>query len=176
MEDIKKITATVQVACFTALIAACSVFMLPLGPVPFTLQTLAIALGGMLLGSKRGVLAVLLYVVAGIAGAPVFAGGRTGLAVILGPTGGYLAGFAAMAALCGMAKTKLPAWNAALWILSGICALHLCGLAGICLSLGRTPRQALLMDAVFIPGDLLKCLAAFYIWRSLKRRGDDRCA
>ena len=176
MENIKKITATVQVACFAALIAACSVFVLPLGPVPFTLQTMAVALAGMLLGSKRGVLAVLLYVLAGIAGAPVFAGGRTGMAVLFGPTCGYLAGFAAMAALCGMAKPKRPVWNAALWLITGLCALHLCGLAGICLSLGRTPTQALLMDAAFIPGDLLKSLAALFIWRSLERKSDDRCA
>ena len=171
MEDIKKLTDVALIACLAALIAASSVFVLPIGPVPMTLQTMAVAIAGMLLGPRRGILAVLLYVLAGVAGAPVFAGGRAGLGVLFGPTGGYLAGFAAMAAICGMARHGQPAWKSALWLLLGIGVLHGCGIMGICFSLGRTPVQALIMDVAFIPGDLFKSVLALLVWLALTRKG-----
>jgi biotin transport system substrate-specific component len=75
---------------------------LPFTPVPLTVQTLAVLATGALLGRTRGLLAVALYVAEGCAGLPVFSGGRAGIAHLLGPTGGYLAGFLAAAWLAGM--------------------------------------------------------------------------
>jgi biotin transport system substrate-specific component len=66
---------------------------LPFTPVPITGQTFGVLLVGMALGSRRGALAVLVYLAEGALGLPVFAEFRGGLAVLLGPTGGYLAGF-----------------------------------------------------------------------------------
>jgi biotin transport system substrate-specific component len=74
---------------------------LPFSPVPVTLQTLAVIATGALLGSRRGAAAILLYLAEGAAGLPVFAFGRSGLAYLAGPTGGYLAGFVAAAFLAG---------------------------------------------------------------------------
>lgn len=81
------------IAVFAALLSALSQLTVALGPVPFTLQTLGVALAALILGPWRGAAAVLLYIVVGAAGLPVFAGGKAGLSVLLGATGGYLVSF-----------------------------------------------------------------------------------
>ena len=70
-------------------------------PVPFTGQTFAVLMIGALLGARRGSLAVLAYLIEGAAGLPVFSRGGGGLPVLLGPTGGYLAGFVSAAFVTG---------------------------------------------------------------------------
>jgi len=75
-------------------------------PVPITGQTFAVLMIGALLGARRGSLCVLTYIIQGAAGLPVFAHGRAGTAVLLGPTGGYLAGFVAAAYLTGYLAQK----------------------------------------------------------------------
>jgi biotin transport system substrate-specific component len=74
---------------------------IPHEPVPYTLQTMVVLLAGALLGARNGALSQLFYLGLGIAGAPVFAGGAFGYAVLLGPTGGYLLAFPVAAALTG---------------------------------------------------------------------------
>ena len=66
---------------------------LPFSPVPITGQTFAVLLIGALLGSKRGVAAMLAYIAQGAAGLPFFAGGASGFGILTGATAGYLAGF-----------------------------------------------------------------------------------
>lgn len=85
---------------FVAAVAQITIY-LPFSPVPITGQTFAVLLIGMLLGAKRGVSALALYLAEGAAGLPVFAGASAGIAVIIGPTGGYLIGFVAAAWLLG---------------------------------------------------------------------------
>ena len=89
------------IAGFAALIAACALLpaiTVAAVPVPITLQTFGVLLAGATLGARRGFLAVLLYVVVGAAGAPIFSGGAAGLAVLTGPTAGYIVGFPLAAA------------------------------------------------------------------------------
>ena len=74
---------------------------LPFTPVPVTAQTLAVLLVGVVFGSARGTLAILTYLAEGALGLPVFAGGKAGLAVLAGPTGGYLIGFVIAAFVTG---------------------------------------------------------------------------
>jgi len=76
----------------TALIVICSWISIPM-TVPFTLQTFAVFLSVILLGGKRGTLSVLVYILLGAVGLPVFSGFKGGIGVILGPTGGYILGF-----------------------------------------------------------------------------------
>lgn len=83
-------------------VAAMAQLSVPLKPVPITGQTLAVLLVGMVLGSKRGALALAAYLGEGIAGLPVFAEAKSGIATVLGPTGGYLVGFIAAAWLVGL--------------------------------------------------------------------------
>ncbi len=83
------------------LIATLAQIAVPVGPVPISGQTLGVLLVAAVLGPKRGALAVTMYVAEGTVGLPVFAGGRAGLAVLMGPTGGYLIGFIAAAWVIG---------------------------------------------------------------------------
>lgn len=83
---------------------------IPFSPVPVTGQTFAVLLLGGLLGSVRGASAVVAYLVQGVAGLPVFAGGGMGLAHLIGPTGGYLIGFVGAAYLTGYLAER--GWNA----------------------------------------------------------------
>jgi biotin transport system substrate-specific component len=87
-------------ALFTALIAGGAFVTIPIGTVPFTLQVLFVLLAGMLLGPRLAMLSVLAYLALGLV-APVYAGGTSGLGVLLGPTGGYLWGFVLAALATG---------------------------------------------------------------------------
>ena len=81
-----------RIALFAVVIAICSWLSIP-ATIPFTLQTFGIFLTVAVLGGKRGSLAVLLYLLMGLVGLPVFAGFSGGLGVLLGTTGGYIVGF-----------------------------------------------------------------------------------
>lgn len=80
-------------AQFAVLIAIIAQFSLPLGLIPLTGQTLAIGLTATILGPKNSLSAIGLYLLMGLIGLPVFANHQAGLAVLFGPTGGYLIGF-----------------------------------------------------------------------------------
>jgi biotin transport system substrate-specific component len=85
-----------------ALTAIGAQIQVPWQPVPLTMQTLAVALCGLALGARRGALSQVAYLGAGIAGMPIFAEGKFGPATLLGPTGGYLVAFVAVAWLLGV--------------------------------------------------------------------------
>src|ERR687889_1468942 len=90
----------VLVVAFSAFVALSARVAIPWWPVPMTLQPLAVLFTGAVLGSRRGALALLLYLVEGAVGLPVFAGGA-GVAYMLGPTGGYLVSYPVVAGLGG---------------------------------------------------------------------------
>src|SRR3712207_1750584 len=87
-----KLKGMIFAALFAALTAACAWFKVPLPftPVPITLQTLAVLLSGAMLGAYYGALSMIIYLILGAIGLPVFAGGGSGFGSLLGPTGGYL--------------------------------------------------------------------------------------
>ena len=104
----EKITNIVMVGVFAAVLAVLSQISFPLpSGIPVTLQTFAVALCGYALGCKRGTLAVLVYIVLGAVGLPVFANFSGGFGSLVGLAGGYIYGFLPMAALCGLG-TKMP--------------------------------------------------------------------
>ncbi|WP_439573141.1 biotin transporter BioY [Phreatobacter sp.] len=98
--------AGLLVAGGICLITAGAKASLPFWPVPLTLQTLAISVVAAAYGFRLGLVTVLAYLGAGLAGAPVFAGWTTGIAPFMGPTGGFLAGFLLMAAIIGAAADR----------------------------------------------------------------------
>jgi biotin transport system substrate-specific component len=87
-----KLTDMILIGLFAALIAVCAQIQIP-ATVPFTLQTFAIFLAVGLLGGKRGTVSVVIYILLGMVGLPVFAGFKGGIAALLGTTGGYIIGF-----------------------------------------------------------------------------------
>lgn len=104
----KHLLGMTYIALITALTAVCSWITVPLGEVPFTMQTFAVFAALLLLGGKMGSASVVLYIIIGIAGVPVFSGMRGGLGVIAGPTGGYIVGFLAICAVYLLFEKLLP--------------------------------------------------------------------
>lgn len=133
----------------------------PFSPVPITGQTLAALLVGTLLGSRLGLLAVLLYLSEGTLGLPVFAGGGFGLARLAGPTGGYLVGLALAAFVTGWLAER--GWDRRpatmlLAMLAGSALIYACGLAWLAHFVGSS--RVLAMGLLpFVPGDLFKIAA-----------------
>ncbi|WP_409369257.1 biotin transporter BioY [Lysinibacillus sp. 38-6] len=89
-----------------AIIAVLAQVTIPLPLIPITGQTLAVGLVVTILGTKLGTLSVLVYILLGTAGLPVFSGMSGGYGIIIGPTGGYIVGFLATAVLMGLYLDK----------------------------------------------------------------------
>ena len=87
----QKIVAMVQIALFAAIIAVCSWIQIPM-TVPFTMQTFAVFCALTTLGGKGGTISILIYIVLGAVGVPVFAGFTGGIGILFGTTGGYIIG------------------------------------------------------------------------------------
>ncbi|MBR2452596.1 MAG: biotin transporter BioY [Clostridia bacterium] len=111
-------------AISAAIITVCSWICLP-GTVPYTLQTFGVFLAATLFGAKKSTLAVLIYILLGAVGLPVFAAGRGGLGVLMGESGGYIMAFLPASYLCGRICENSPEnkkkqlWGMALGL--GIC-------------------------------------------------------
>jgi len=112
------------IALFTALMAVCAQIAVPLpGGVPFTLQTWALALAGVVLGPKNGTIATLVYVALGAMGAPVFANWTGGFAIVIGRTGGFIMSFPLVALLAGLgAQMGRGKIGKAAWLVAGLTA------------------------------------------------------
>jgi biotin transport system substrate-specific component len=95
----------VYVAVGAALLAVCSWISIPM-PIPFTMQTFAVCLIAALLGWRLGLEALVVYILLGAVGLPVFSGFRGGFGVLLGVTGGYIVGFLFTALVVGLAAER----------------------------------------------------------------------
>jgi biotin transport system substrate-specific component len=130
----------------------------PFSPVPMTLQPLAVLVVGGLLGATGGVGALVLYLVLGALGLPVFAGGGSGPLHLVGPTGGYLLAFPGAAGITGALVTPAPhsVPRVLLTCALGMVIIHLGGVAQLAL-LGGDPALAFRVGFLpFLTGDLLK--------------------
>lgn len=160
-------------AALTGVGAVIAIPVAPFSPVPITLQTMFVLLAGLILGPKGGLAAMLLYMAAGCLGLPVFAGGKSGLAAFIGPTGGFLIGFAPAALLCGWAKSvpAKPRWvlflycAAATAVTLGLGALQLAFVLNI--SMGKAVAAGVVP---FLPGAAVKCAGAVFIYGFLSAR------
>lgn len=170
------------IAVFAAFVAVCAVLpAIPVGPlaVPITLQTLAVYLTGLVLGGRRGFLAVALYVVVGLVGLPIFSGFRGGPAVLAGPSAGYIIGFPIAAACVGFlayvvlrrgaARGRVLIGLITAALLGGFLVTRVFGIPGMMLNGGLTLRDAFLADLIYWPGDLLKLVLAALIAAAVHR-------
>jgi biotin transport system substrate-specific component len=146
------------------LLALLSQVRVPIGPVPVTGQTLGVLLVGAAYGAPLGLATVAAYLVLGALGLPVFAGGEAGVAYALGPTGGYLVGFALAAALLGRLSTR--GWDrsplsCALAMLLANAVVYVPGLLWLRQSLGLDWPSTLAAGLTpFVLGDLVKLAIA----------------
>ncbi|MDG2313387.1 MAG: biotin transporter BioY [Alphaproteobacteria bacterium] len=169
---------------FVALLAQVQV---PLWPVPITGQTFGVLVIGMVFGLRLGALTLLLYLLEGHLGLPVFAGGKSGL---VGPTSGYLVGFVFAAAITGYLAEKKWDRNVlftGLAMLLGNLAIYIPGLIWLTMffdgpgsqymsAIGASSAISAALEKGLLPfiiGDILKlALAAIifpYVWRLLGR-------
>lgn len=176
----------VLIAAGAALTALAAQLSVPIWPVPVTGQTLAVLLVGSALGAARGALSMALYAVLGIVGLPVFSDASSGWSVIAGPTGGYIVGFIAAAALTGwlaQAQWDRKVLRAFLAFVAGTLVTFAIGLPWLSIALGSLglPNDlAATLDSglyPFIVGGVVKAALGAGImalaWRSL-RDGDRR--
>ncbi|MEO5815302.1 MAG: biotin transporter BioY [Gemmatimonadaceae bacterium] len=154
-------------------LALASQFALPIPgtPVPITLQPLVVVLAGLLLGPVDAAAAMVVYIVAGLAGLPVFTPiGAPGLARLLGPTGGYILAYpvaAAVAGRFGAGRTSYATRSVA--AMAGILVLYLGGFAQMAVLTGSIGGAALMAVAPFVAADAVKALVAGAL--SGRRRG-----
>ena len=173
----RAVSATIGVVAFVVMTALGAHVRIPLPwtPVPITLQTFFVHLAGATLGPALGPVSQLVYIMAGIAGLPVFAGGASGLAYLLkGATTGYLLGFVIASAVVGW-LTRRRADPGILWILTSMAAgsavVYACGVSWLAWSLNLSPQVAIAKGMLpFLIGDVLKTCAAAGLFRSYRRR------
>lgn len=150
-------------AALTALCAQIS-FYLPGNPVPVTGQTFAVLLSGAALGANRGAAAMLLYVLVGTIGLPVFADGNHGVDVVTGASGGYLIGFLIAGWVVGKlaeARFDRTPVKALPLFLVGSAIIYAIGIPWLAISADQSLGWAISNGFVdFIPGDLVKAAAA----------------
>ena len=135
---------------------------LPGTQVPLTLQPFVVVLAGLLIGPLDAAAAMVLYLAAGAAGAPVFAPmGAPGLARLLGPTGGYLLAYPAAAAVAGWLGAGRERFAARLLAaVAGIAVLYVGGLAQLSLITGSLATATALGVLPFVGADLVKAIVA----------------
>lgn len=173
----QKIVAMVQIALFAAIMAVCSWIQIPM-TVPFTLQTFAIFCALGTLGGKSGSISVLVYIVLGAVGVPVFAGFSGGMGALLGTTGGYIIGFLFTAllywAITHFFGEKLPVMIIAMVL--GLLVCYAFGTAWFMIVYANANGAVGLITALgwcvfpFIIPDLVKIALAILIAKRIPKR------
>lgn len=166
------------IALFAALTAGLGAFppiTIPLaGGVPITAQTLGVMLAGGVLGARRGGLALALFLALVAAGLPLLAGGRGGLGVFAGPSGGFLMSWPVAAFVVGWLTeragprlTFLPALLASIG--GGVIVIYAFGIPWLSFAADLPLAKAALGSAAFIPGDLIKAALAASVAVAVRR-------
>lgn len=176
------------IAVFAALVAASALIAaIPVGGlgVPITLQTLAVMLTGLALGPGRAFAAVGLYVLLGLAGLPIFSGGRGGLGVLAAPSAGYIVGFVFAATAAGWLAVVVLRRTAgrpgrlravllfAAAMAGSIIFVHGLGILGMMVNAKLDLSQAFIADLAFYPGDVIKNALAVTVALALHKAFPD---
>lgn len=172
MADKKTINLAIT-ALMSAVLCVVSPLSIPIGTVPISLTTMFIAMGIYLIGPIRMGISVLIYFLMGIIGLPVFANFKSGLAVIAGPTGGYLLGYIVFTLVGGMIihKDINNIRYSIIGMVIGNLLIYVIGTSWLSYSMELSFKEALLVGvAPFIIADVIKMSAAVYLGRTIRRR------
>lgn len=149
---------------------------IPISPVPISFTNLAVYFTIYVLGTKKGTISYLIYLLLGLVGLPVFSGFSGGAGKLFGPTGGYLIGFIFMALICGIFIEKWPAklYLHFIGMILGTAVCYLFGTIWLAFQANMDFSAALAAGVIpFIPGDLVKIIIALLagpvIRKQLKR-------
>ncbi len=162
-----------MIGVMTAVICVLAPFTIPIGVIPLSLANFAIFLSIYLLGTWKGAISLLLYLLIGLIGVPVFSGFSSGPAKLFGPTGGYLVGYFFMAIVAGIFiekfdGKKLPALCG---MLLGTIILYLFGTAWLAYQAKMTFQAALWAGVIpFILGDLIKIIIVLFAGPIIRQR------
>lgn len=161
----------VYTSLFVALITVGAFITIPIGPVPIVLQNMFVLLAGLILGPARGTACVAVYLLVGLAGLPVFAGGTSGIGKLLGPTGGYLLGYLPAVLVTGvLSKTlgKKPAGDI-LAMAAGSVVVYAAGVPWLKIAFSMSWGKAVSAGMLpFLLGDAVKIAAAAVIAKKIR--------
>lgn len=175
--------ALARVALAAALLAASALVTIPIGPVPVTLQVMVVAVIALVLTPPEALSALVLYVVLGALGMPVFSGGASGIGVVLGPTGGFIVGFVVGAPAAALVRTMLgrpsrveggrgTALADAVGLVLLLVAVYAAGWAWFGVVTGRSAADAFAVAvAPFVAIDAAKCAVAALVARAVRAAG-----
>ncbi|SDN05826.1 biotin transport system substrate-specific component [Fictibacillus solisalsi] len=173
MDQSTRLRTTIICALFVAMTAILAQIEIPLPLVPISGQTLAVGITATILGSRFGALAMIGYMAVGAAGVPVFAEAKSGLSVIIGPTGGYIIGFIFAALITGLIleKTSFTLTNAMLANTAGMVITLLFGVIQLKFAVDLSWAKALAAGAYpFIVVGLIKAFLASWIGITVRSR------
>lgn len=165
---IKKI---VSIGLMTAIICVLSPFAvaIPVSPVPVSLSTFAIYLTLIILGQCDGTISVIVYVLLGFAGAPVFTGFTGGVGKVLGPTGGYIIGYIFLAIVEGVFVERARA-TTFLGMILGTIVLYMFGSLWLARQANMSLAAAFTVGVLpFIIGDVVKMLVALFLGTKIRK-------
>ena len=165
-------------ALFAALTAACGFISIPVPgtPLPIVLQNMMVVLDGLLLGPVWGTAAVVLFILSGIIGLPVFSGGTAGIARIMGPTGGFIIGYAISALVAGLIASR-PAIGKktsvvllAVAALCGFAVMYIPGVFHFMRTMDKTFGETMALCVLpYLPGDGIKLVLSVIMAATLRK-------
>lgn len=173
----KNIKRPIFIGFFTALICIGAYIRIPMVPVPVTMQSFFVMLAGIILGARDGALAVLVYIILGLCGLPLFSGGG-GIQYMIHPTFGFLAGFLVctfcVGSLCK--KENIRVLKLFIYLLISLIPIYITGgiyfyfvtknILGADINLVTVIYSCCL---VFVPGDILKCVLCAVFGKRVRR-------
>lgn len=168
-----KVKIMVQVALATAVICVLAPLSIPIGPVPISLTILAIYLGLYALNWRLGTLSIVLYILLGLVGLPVFSGFSAGPVKLFGPTGGYIIGFIFVGIIAGIFIDRFEG-KIYMHIIGMIIGVFVCYLFGtiwfVQVMEGYTYAKALAVCVYpFIPADAIKMVIAVLVGPAIRK-------
>lgn len=159
------------IAVFAGIMAALGLvpaLPIPISPVPVTAQTLGVLLAGAILGPRRGALSMILFIALVAIGLPLLSGGRGGIGVFVGPSVGFLLGWIPMAWFVGFLTYKIGAPyrlvpGVTINLIASIPILYSFGIAGLMVITGMSFKAAIIANAWYLIGDVLKSVVAAFV-------------
>ncbi len=171
MPPSNQLRMTVYTSLFVALIAMGAFIAIPLGPVPIVLQNMFVLLAGIILGPVWGLACVGIYLLIGLAGLPVFAGGTSGIGKLFGPTGGYLIAYLPAVFVTGAISKGLKKNITAdvLAMIIGSLIVYAIGVPWLKIAFSLSWQKAIAAGMVpFLIGDGLKIAAAAFMAKKIR--------
>ncbi len=174
-----KIREIILAGIFVTLMIICAYVIVPIGPVPITMQPLVVLLAGMLLGSKLSSISMIVWMLLGCVGLPVFHQGQGGVVMLVGPTGGFIVAFIVTAWLVGYLTEHDPKAGYLKnfgYMCVGMLVCYAIGLIGFKISFNYFLQKpitwwnaVLLAVAPFLPFDIIKAAVATFVGAKVKK-------